>query len=62
MAFITVRNVPDDAEIRHILENAVKPNKYVKLGSLLASIGREVGGLALDLNRDQTAALPLNFK
>ena len=62
MASITVKNVPDEAEIRHILENVVKPNQRVKLGSLLASICREVGGLALDLSRDQNAVLPLDFK
>jgi len=31
-----------EAEIRNILESAVKPQGRVKLGSLLAEIGREV--------------------
>lgn len=31
-----------EAEIRNILESAVKPQDRVKLGSLLAEIGREV--------------------
>lgn len=34
-----------EAEIRAILERAVKPEGRVKLGSLLASIAREAGGL-----------------
>lgn len=34
-----------EAEIRDILELAAKPEGRVKLGSLLASIAREVGGL-----------------
>lgn len=34
-----------EAEIRSILERAVKPEGRVKLGSLLASIARDAGGL-----------------
>lgn len=34
-----------EAEIRDILERAAKPEGRVKLGSFLASIAREVGGL-----------------
>ena len=34
-----------EAEIRDILERAVKPEGRVKLGSLLASIAREAGSL-----------------
>ena len=34
-----------EAEIRSILERAARPEGRVKLGSLLASIAREVGGL-----------------
>lgn len=32
-----------EAEVREILEAAVKPQERVKLGSLLADIGREAG-------------------
>ena len=35
-----------EAEIRDILERATKPVGRVKLGSLLASMAREVGGLS----------------
>ena len=34
-----------EAEIRDILEIATRPPERVKLGSLLASIAREAGGL-----------------
>jgi plasmid stability protein len=34
-----------EAEIRSILEQAVRHESHVKLGSLLASIAREAGGL-----------------
>jgi len=34
-----------EAEIRDILERAAKPQGRVKLGSLLAAIAREAGGL-----------------
>lgn len=35
-----------EAEIRDILERAARPEGRVKLGSLLASIAREAGGLS----------------
>ena len=34
-----------EAEIRSILERAAKPEGRVKLGSILASIARDAGGL-----------------
>ncbi|MEC5218886.1 plasmid stability protein [Actimicrobium sp. GrIS 1.19] len=43
-----------EAEIRAILDNAVRPETRVKLGSLLADIGREAGGVDLDITRDRT--------
>ena len=43
-----------EAEIRLILEAAVKPEGRVKLGSLLAQIGREAGGVDLHVERDRT--------
>jgi antitoxin FitA len=51
-----------EAEIRFILENAVRPQNRVKLGSLLAEIGREVGGVEIEINRDKTPAQPLSFE
>lgn len=51
-----------EAEIRDILESAVKPEGRIKLGSLLAEIGREAGGVDLQLERDKTPAEPLSFE
>lgn len=51
-----------EAEIRFILEAAVKPEGRVKLGSLLAGIGRELGGIDLEISRDKTPAEPLRFE
>lgn len=47
-----------EAEIRAILESATRPEKRVKLGSLLAEIGRELGGVELEIERDRTPAEP----
>ena len=51
-----------EAEIRDILETAVKPEGRIKLGSLLADIGRELGGVDLRIARDKTPAEPLRFE
>jgi plasmid stability protein len=51
-----------EAEIRDILETAVKPEGRIKLGSLLADIGRELGGVDLKIVRDKTPAEPLRFE
>ena len=51
-----------EAEIRAILENAVRPEGRVKLGSLLAEIGREAGGVDLEIERDKTPAEPVTFE
>jgi len=51
-----------EAEIRHILQAAVKPEGRIKLGSLLADIGRELGSVDLKIERDKTPAEPLSFE
>ena len=51
-----------EAEIRAILESAVQPEGRVKLGTLLADIGRQVGGVDLDIQRDQTPVEPVRFE
>lgn len=77
MSSVTVRNLPDathralkhraaqhgrstEAEIRHILENAVRSQNG--LGAALAAIGRDLGGVELNIVRDKTAAEPARFK
>ncbi len=51
-----------EAEIRAILENAVRPEGRPRLGSLLAEIGRDAGGVELDLPRDKTVTDPVSFE
>ena len=57
-----------EAEIRDILEKAAKPEGRLKLGSLLASIAREAGGLTdaeaehFTQLRDKTPAEPMGFE
>lgn len=56
-----------EAEIREILEKAVHPDDRVKLGSLLAAIGREAGLTEADAEhfarlRDRTPAEPMTFE
>lgn len=56
-----------EAEIREILENAVQPEGRVKLGSLLASIGRKINlsdneFSIFEQSRDKTPAKPMDFE
>jgi plasmid stability protein len=51
-----------EAEVRAILETATRPQNRIKLGSLLADIGREAGGVDLDIVRDKTPSEPLSFE
>jgi plasmid stability protein len=50
-----------EAEIRHILETAVKPSATDGLGSKLAAIGRraKVDDRDLEFERDRTPAEPI---
>ena len=51
-----------EAEVRAILDDAVSPRHKVGLGSMLAAIGREFGGVDLDITRDRTPAEPASFE
>jgi len=51
-----------EAEIRAILDNAVRPDDRIKLGSLLAKIGLEVGGVDLEIERDKAPNEPPSFE
>lgn len=51
-----------EAEIRAILESAVRPEGRIKLGTLLAQIGQEVGGFELEIERDQSPTEPMNLE
>lgn len=57
-----------EAEVRAILESIALPPERVKLGSLLASIAREAGGLtdaevdAINSLRDKSPAEPMGWE
>jgi antitoxin FitA len=56
-----------EAEIRQILERAVKPPKRVRLGDALAALGRKVGLTDEDIaliekTRDKSPAVPMKFE
>lgn len=51
-----------EAEVRAILESIVRPPSRIKLGSLLAEIGRQAGGVELVVERDKTPADPMGFE
>jgi antitoxin FitA len=56
-----------EAEVREILENAVKPERRVRMGEALADLGRRIGLTNADVEffeqvRDRTQAEPLRFE
>jgi len=51
-----------EAEIRAILEEAVRPAGNLKIGSALAEFGRRFGGLDFDPVRDQSPTEPASFE
>jgi len=56
-----------EAEIRDILERAVKPPKRVRIGDALAALGRKIGLTdediaAIDQARDKSPAKPMDFE
>ncbi len=57
-----------EAEIRHILEQAVRPEGRLQLGDLLRSIAQEAGGLTdaevehFNQLRDRTPTEPMKFE
>jgi antitoxin FitA len=48
-----------EAEVRAILDEAVRPPARVKLGSALAALAEPFGGLDLEISRDKTPAEPI---
>jgi antitoxin FitA len=51
-----------EAEIRVILEEAVRPKDRIRIGSELAAFGRRFGGVDLDIERDRTPTDPAKFE
>lgn len=77
MSSVTIRKLPDEthralklraalhgrsteSEIRTILENAVRPK--VGLGTKLAEIGRDIGGIEFEVSRDKAPVNPAAFE
>ena len=55
------------AEVREILENAVKPETRLRMGEALAALGRKIGLTDKDFEvfdrvRDATPAEPMRFE
>jgi len=51
-----------EAEIRSILDEAVRSKNRIKIGSELAVFGKQFGGLDLELKRDQDPIEPAKFE
>ena len=51
-----------EAEIREILEEAVRPATRVKIGSELAAFGQSLGGIDLNVCRDPAPIEPADFE
>jgi antitoxin FitA len=50
-----------EAEIRAIIESAVRPVSRVRLGTELAELGRKYGGVELSIERDRTSTPPVRL-
>jgi plasmid stability protein len=50
-----------EAEVRAILNEAVRPAERVKFGSALVELFRPAGGVDLDIERDRTPIEPVRF-
>lgn len=51
-----------ESEIRQILEQAVRPSKRLKIGSELAALGEQFGGITSKFSRDKTPTEPASFE
>jgi plasmid stability protein len=54
-------NRSTEAEVRSILDAAVAPPERVRVGSLLASIGQDAGGVDLVVPREDAGREPLDL-
>ncbi len=51
-----------EAEVRAILEETVRPQGRVKIGSALAAFGKRFGGVDLDVTRDKSPPRATSFE
>ncbi|QDQ96817.1 FitA-like ribbon-helix-helix domain-containing protein [Tomitella fengzijianii] len=56
-----MHNRSTETEVRAIVDAAVLPADRVRLGSLLAGIGEEIGGIDLDIERDRSPHDPMDL-
>jgi len=50
-----------EAEIRAIIDEAVRPGTRLRLGSALAALAKPFGGIDLEITRDKTPAEPADL-
>ena len=50
-----------EAEIRAIIDEAIRPSTRMRLGSALAALAKPFGGLDLEITRDKTPAEPADL-
>ncbi len=50
-----------EAEVRAILDGAVRPEQRVRLGSALAALAKPLGSLELEIRRDKAPARAADF-
>jgi plasmid stability protein len=51
-----------EAEVRAILDEAVRPKERLKLGAELAAFGRRFGGVEIETTRDPSPTEPASFE
>jgi plasmid stability protein len=51
-----------EAEVRAILDDAVRPENRMKLGSAMVELFRPLGGVELEIERDRTPQKPVDFE
>ena len=51
-----------EAEVREIIDQAVRPVDRVKIGTALVDTFHPLGGVDLNIERDDTAAEPASFE
>lgn len=51
-----------EAEVRAILDDAVRPADRERMGSALVELFRPLGGVDLDISRDGTPENPVRFE
>jgi plasmid stability protein len=51
-----------EAEVRAILDAAVRPPQRLRVGSALVALFKPLGGVELDVERDRTPAEPVRYE